>query len=388
MFSDTAVTVRRRLIPAALVALSLLAAGCSSSGEGQAQDPTDAAAFSLAPACPSPPAQRLKPTVDQINAIGEAVNLPAWQAGDIGASGRLSDGRVIWLFGDTIRPDLQPQLVANSMLVTSGECVSQLLDAISGPVIPDVSPTTVRWPMSVVVDRLDGQDRIIVLCARVDRGNSGALGFTYLGTSAAVFVVESGQAPQLVKVVDITPDSRDPDQINWGAAATIHGGWYYVFGTRLTGEDLDFGRELFVARAPASDPSVAKGWTFWDGSTWQSKVGKAKLILPSQGGVSQTLSVDHVGGTWVAVSKLNGDIANFVYEWTAPRPSGPWTPIKELKAPGGFDTGDYQYAPLAHPEIELASGDLLVSISRNTSDFQRLIDDPEVGRPYFAELPR
>ncbi len=342
----------------------------------------------LSPACPPPPTERPKPTVDQVNAIGAALDLPAWQAGDIGASGRLSDGRIIWLFGDTIRPSLQPQLVANSMLITSGECVSQLLDAASGPVIPDVSPTTVRWPMSVVVDQLNGQDTIVVLCARVDRGNSGSLGFTYLGTSAAVFTVESGQAPQLLKVVDITPDSRDPDQINWGAASTIHDGWFYVFGTRLTGEDLDFGRELFVARAPAADPSAPKGWEFWDGAAWQSKVGKAKLILPSQGGVSQTLSVDYVGGTWVAVSKLNGDIANFVYEWTAPHPWGPWKAIKELKAPGGFDTGDYQYAPLAHPEVELASGDLLVSVSRNTSDFQRLIDDPEIGRPYFVELPR
>ena len=242
--------------------------------------------------------------------------------------------------------------------------------------------------MSVAIDSRQGRDVIIVFGSRIDRGTSGSFGFTFLGTSVAAFSVEEGKAPQLVKVVDITPDSRDQDQVNWGSAATIHGEWLYVYGTRLTGRQYDFGRELYVARAPAADPGRKKDWRFWDGTQWQPKVGRAKLVLPSDGGVSQVLSVDHVGDRFVAVSKLNGDIANFVYKWTAPQAFGPWRPVKELKAPGGFDSDSYEYAPLAHPEVSLASGRLLVSISRNTSDFQHLIDDPEVGRPLFVELPR
>ena len=95
-----------------------------------------------------------------------------------------------------------------------------------------------------------------------------------------------------------------------------------------------------------------------------------------------------MGAHFVAVSKRNGDISNFVYKWTAPNPWGPWTPVKELKAPGGFDTGNLEYAPLAHPEVALASGDLLVSISRNTTDLSRLMKNPQVGRPEFVQLPR
>jgi hypothetical protein len=377
----------------ALGALAVLAGGCSGKVEGSTSGPSAShgsagSALTLSPECPAPEADQPKPTVEQVNAIGAAVDLPAWQAGDIGASGRLDDGRLVWLFGDTIRPKLQPQLVANSMLISSGKCVSQLLDEKRGPVIPDVSASVVRWPMSVVIAHEGDREGIVVFCSRIDRGDSGDFGFTFLGTSVAVFSVEDGGAPQLVKVVDITPDSRDQDQVNWGAAATIYDGWYYVYGTRLTGQKLDFGRELYVARAPASDPSARKKWQFWDGSRWQSDVDRAKLIVPSQDGVSQTLSVDHVGNGFVAVSKLDGDISNFVYKWTAPDAWGPWTPVKELKAPGGLDTGDYEYAPLAHPEIPLASGDLLVSISRNTNDFQRLLKDPKVGRPFFVQLPR
>jgi hypothetical protein len=326
--------------------------------------------------------------VDELNQLGRHLDLPAWQAGDIGASARLHDGRLVWLFGDTTRTKLQPAIVANSMLVSAGRCVSQLLDAHRGPVVPDVSPNVVRWPMSVAVGRDHGHDVVLVLCSRIDRGHSGSFGFTFLGTSAAVFTVEDGGVPHLDKVVDITRDSRNQQQVNWGAAATVDDPWMYVYGTRLTGRAYDFGRELHLARTPVSDPGNRSRWRVWDGSGWSKDPARSAAVLPSRGGVSQTLSVDAIGGRFVAVSKRDGDISDFVYKWTAPHPWGPWTPVKELRAPGGFDTGKLEYAPLAHPEIPLQSGRLLVSISRNTTDLKRLMADPEVGRPEFAALPR
>ena len=372
-----------------LVSALALLVGCTGSGhEEPGPVPHGSARMRLAPGCPPPPAHPQRPTVAQVNKIGTAIDLPTWQAGDIGASGRLSDGRLVWLFGDTTRPTLTPPIVANSMLVTSGRCVSQLLGPDKGPVVPDMSQNVVRWPMSVAVGRQHGHDVVLVLCSRIDRGNSGSFGFTFLGTSAAVFDVRPGQAPQLDKVVDITPNSRKKTQVNWGAAATVHGDWIYVYGTRLTGRAYDFGRELYLARTPVADPGNRKRWQVWDGSGWASKPSRAVAVLPSRGGVSQTLSVDSIGDRWVAVSKRDGDISDFVYKWTAPDPWGPWTPVKELKAPGGFDTGKLEYAPLAHPEVRLKSGDLLVSISRNTTDLQRLFKNPEVGRPEFVQLPR
>ncbi|MFC4785377.1 DUF4185 domain-containing protein [Nocardioides sp. MAHUQ-72] len=371
------------------VAGLVLVAACTGSGGDRPPPSGSAAAVRLAPACPAPPAQVHEPTVDELNKLGRRLDLPAWQAGDIGATGMLHDRRLVWLFGDTVRADpLEPPIVANSMLVTSGRCVSQLLDAQRGPVIPDVAPDVVRWPMSVAVARRDGHDVVVVLCSRIDRGHSGSFGFTFLGTDAAVFTVEDGGVPTLRKVVRITPDSRDEQQVNWGAAADVHGGWYYVYGTRLTGRPYDFGRELYAARAPADDPGDRSRWEFWDGRRWQPRRQHAAAVLPSRGGVSQTLSVDSVGDHFVAVSKRDGDISDFVYKWTAPHAWGPWTPVEELKAPGGFDTGNLEYAPLAHPEIPLRSGRLLVSISRNTTDLERLFQHPQVGRPEFVELPR
>src|SRR5262249_39197320 len=88
---------------AALLLAALLAgAGCSSSADS-AGDSTAVAAATLEPACPSPSATPTATTInaDRVNQVVSSTNLPAWQAADIGASGRLSDGRLVWLFGDT-----------------------------------------------------------------------------------------------------------------------------------------------------------------------------------------------------------------------------------------------------------------------------------------------
>jgi hypothetical protein len=383
---------RRSLAGLALAATLLVVpvAGCTQDDDDP--DPPDARpsepTAALTPDCPPPPKQHPPITASSLNKLVASIDLEGWQAGDIGASGQLRDGRLVWLFGDTTRTELQPPLVANSMLVTSGPCVSQLRPADDGPVVPDLPDGVVHWPMSVVVGRQGGLDTIVVLCSRIDRGDSGAFGFTFLGTTAAVFTVAAHEDPQLVKVVDITPDSRDPQQVNWGAAATAHGGWYFVYGTRLTGKELEFGRELYVARVPADDPGTRRSWRFWDGAGWQADVDQAQVVLPADGGVSQTLSVDVVDGEFVAVSKRDGDLSDFVYKWTAREPWGPWSPVQELQAPGGFDTGSLEYAPLAHPEVPLASGRLLVSVSRNTTDLAQLLKDPQLGRPVFVELPR
>ncbi len=377
----------------ALLALALLLAGCASPGPA---DPGPRP-YRLEPDCPPAGAPTLV-TADLVNQVVASGDLPHWQAGDVGASARLSDGRLVWVFGDTVRAgDVTPRLVANSLLVTSGTCVSQLLPPGDGPVVPDVSADVVRWPMSVVVlpptEALADagvDDVVVVLCARTERGDGsgGPLDFRFRGTTAAVFTVRDGEALQPLEVLELTPDDPSEQQVNWGAAATVSGDWYHVYGTRLTGEPLQFGRELHVARIPVADPADRGSWRFWDGTRWQPDIAAAAPVLAADGGVSQTLSVDEVDGTWVAVSKRGGDLGDFVWTWTAPGPTGPWTPSRALPAPAGYDTGLLTYAPLAHPEVPLRSGGLLVSVSRNTTDLAQLLDRPEVGRPLFAEIAR
>jgi hypothetical protein len=376
--------VTRVAVGAALV---VALAACTPASPAPAPT-TPTAGTRLQPACPPPTGHRGVKNAAAANRLVAATDLPGWQAADIGASVRLSDGRIAWVFGDTLRTGaLSPPIVANSMLITSGLCVSQLVPADRGPMLPDAAPDTVYWPMSASVLRLGrDEDTLIVLCSRIRRG-SKAYDFTFLGTSAAVFEIGTLGVPRLSRIEQITPDDPSLVQINWGAAAVVHGGWLYVYGTRLTGKKLSFGRELHVARVPTADPGNRKTWQFWDGRGWQRDVRASAPVLPAEGGVSQTMSVDVVQGRFVAVSKRDGDLGNFVYTWTSDGPTGPWRPRRAIPAPAGFDTGVLQYAPLAHPEVPLDSGQLLVSISRNTTDLSALVKDPRLGRPRFAEVP-
>ncbi len=387
----------RRSPAASVLLVALLAAGCVPGEAPGAVVPPAVSAW-LEPACPLPDGEQPM-SADLLNRVVAQADLPGWQAADVGTSARLGDGRLVWVFGDTFRsPGTEPLMVSNSMLVSSGSCVSQLVTGERGPLLPDSADGTVYWPMSVVAvpgaaagpDHRDVQDVLLVLLARTQRDAGGGelLDFRFRGTSVAVFTVLEREAPQLQQIVRVTPDDDDPQQINWGAAAAVDGGWLYVYGTRLPGDPPTFGRELYVARVPVDSPENRLAWEYWDGSAWTGRADTARRVLGAVGGVSQTLSVDLVDGRWLAVSKRDGDLGDFVYTWTAPSPTGPWTPRRALPAPAGFDTGDLAYAPLAHPDVPLASGGLLLSISRNATDGDRVWADPRIARPVFVEMPR
>lgn len=370
---------------AAVLTVGFVLAGCApDAGAGGGS-----AGYGLEPTCPAP-VRPPEVTADLVNRVVAQADLPGWQAGDIGASAGLSDGRLVWVFGDTVRrPELAPRLVANSMLISSGTCVSQVVASDRGPVVPDLPNGIVHWPMSVVAVPSDtGDEVIVVLYARTRRGvGGGTLDFEFRGTTAAVFTIGRAGVPQLDRLLQLTPDDGDLHQVNWGAAATVEGRWVYVYGTRVTREPYVFGRELYVARSPIADPAARETWQFWDGSEWQGGITRAAPVLGAHGGVSQTLSVNAVDGGWVAVSKRDGDLGDFVYTWSAPAATGPWVPRRALRAPAGYESGELAYAPLAHPDVPLSSGNLLVSISRNTTDPHQLLADPEVGRPVFVEIP-
>jgi uncharacterized protein DUF4185 len=195
--------------------------------------------------------------------------------------------------------------------------------------------------------------------------------------------------PQVASVQELTPDDMSANHVDWGAATSVDGDWLYVFGTRLTGELYVYGRELYVSRIPVADPTDLGAWEFWDGATWQSDRDRIAPVINALEGVSQTLTVDPIDGRWVAVSKRGGDLYDDVWMWTADAPTGPWEGQKVATVEAGFEEAvDLTYLPLAHPEIPLESGGLLLTISRNTDDLQELFADPTRGRPLFFEVPR
>ncbi|CAN5269607.1 hypothetical protein BH09ACT12_BH09ACT12_36830 [soil metagenome] len=317
---------------------------------------------------------------------------PAFQGGDVGASAELQDGRELIVFGDTLRgADFDGQeFVRNSMLIFTDECSAAVLPADHGALIPDRADGVGYWPMSVSVVEHPGYDLVGIATQRV-RGSgdtdAGVFAFDILGASVAVFIVATGGTPQLIAVRDLGPDTVDTTRPIWGAAAAVSGDWVYLYGTARPDDEGIFGFSLQVARVHLDDVLDQSRWRYWDGDGWVADEDAAAVLIPPEGGTSQTLSVFEQGGRWYALSKRDEVLGSDLTVWTAPGPTGPFTVSPSLaEIPSDAVTGTLRYLPLAHPDLLPKPGTVVVSYSQNNTDFDLVRDDPRLYRPRFLRV--
>lgn len=316
----------------------------------------------------------------------DALQAPTWRSADVGVTTKLSDGRVLWVFGDTVRPrGTSPRVAANSMLVSDGGCFAEMRTPEGGAPIDGFPGRRRCWPNAALAVPMKGADAVLVTCSRVDPGDDGLYDFTYRGLTLAVFVVEPGGAPQPVSTLDVTPDTADARAVNWGSALVAHDGWIYVYGSQQPAGSA--GKGAYVARARLAQVGDHAGWQFWNGRSFTGDDAAARPVLLAAEGVSQTFSVVPWKGAFVLVSKQGGEFGANIGVWKAPHPQGPWSGLKAVPEPYSRGSGVVAYQPLAHPEFVTAGGKLLVTMSRTAEKFADLIADPSKGRPLFVEVP-
>lgn len=382
---------RLRVLLVTVPAIALLAAALAVAPDPSAPAGIDTAPAELSPCEPLPAVT----DVDALNTfVGALRGSGEFEGADVGADTTLQDGRRLWVFGDTLRSaDYDGQrFVRNSMLVFDPSCVRVVTPADHGALVPDRQDGVGYWPMSVATVHRDGYDLVGVGVQRVKGSEApdGASAFDNLGPSFALFIVRRGGTPQLVDVQDFGPDSTDPTRPTWGAAAAVHDGWVYVYGTarpKDAREELVFGFSLQVARVRPDDITDVTQWQYWDGKRWQSKASEAAQLIDAAGGVSQTLSVLVQGGRWYAVSKRDEFLGSDLVIWSAPSPTGPFTPSPPLASiPSDTSTGALRYMPLAHPDLLPEAGSVVVSYSQNNTDIGKVADDPFLYRPRFLRV--
>ncbi|HEY3016846.1 MAG TPA: hypothetical protein VGJ41_17155, partial [Nocardioides sp.] len=192
-------------------------------------DPEPAAEASL-DCMPVPPLD----TVAEANRLIRTYrSQPGFVGGDVGADLTLSDGRRMWVFGDTLRDQTfdGPQIVRNSMLIFEDDCAGVVLPADGGALIPDRVDGVGYWPMSLGKVARNDADLVGVGVQRVRATGAGTLSFQILGPGIAVFRVLPGETPELLAVHDLGPDTVDRTRPMWGAAAAVVGDLVYLYGT-------------------------------------------------------------------------------------------------------------------------------------------------------------
>jgi hypothetical protein len=313
-------------------------------------------------------------------AMFDAKNDSTWAGGDQAATVALPDGRTLWLFGDTVQGRRLPggarstdsRFVHNSLLVQDKGCLTAV--PAGAEVIPSRGDGQWYWPQSAVVT---GR-RLVVLCARVERTGPGAFDFRTTGVDAAVFSLSSG-TPRFERVVD-TPSSvaaEGADQ--YGKAVLRQGDWLYLYGTRQ--EQGAFGRSVRVARVRATDLLEASAWTYWTGRGWSARPSLAAEVAH---GWSTAFSVwADASGAVRMMTKAQDVYGHEVVSGRAPSPVGPFAARAVLTARSG---SVLLYNALAHPELRLAGGGVLVSVCRNSADLDVVFADTDLYKPQFASV--
>lgn len=325
-----------------------------------------------------------------------------WAGGDAALSVGLTDGRSMWLFGDSIvgttagRTRTSAAMIRNQVVLSDNTLRAPWRPVGAEAFFPS-SGTTWFWPTgALVTDRRPGEDVVHVALARTTRNGGEELGsssmhFEQVGVDIAEVRVPHGGSPILSSIrplLTFTDREEKGHDIAWGAAMTIQGDDVVVYGSRSSGVPLEFGKAVFVARTRVQQLADFPTWTFWDGQGWSTASDRAApIIQPGRHGASTSFSAwyDASDKRWKLVYKRGEFAGDAIVESTAARPQGPFTTKVLTLLPPSSGT-DLTYLAYAHPEIPTADGSTIVTFCRNTLDFEKSLSDAWLYRPQFMQF--
>jgi hypothetical protein len=260
-----------------------------------------------------------------------------WRASDGSLPVTLPDGRILWMFGDTIDAsgNLGPR---NSFVVQDDECFRPILDPLPDPVAGHW-----LWPTGAVVE--GNELRVFALHMQLD---TGAFPFEYLEMRVASCSLPSlscsGSAP-----VPIPTNGSLP---SYGQTVLVADGNVYAYGKTSAGGFSPTNH--YVARVPVGQVLTATSWQVWNGVDWSATASAAAQLHfthpdPDPAGPNDgpfaPLAVSAVTGGFLG-SALNFDVLDDQLEtWNAPAPQGPFT-FRALAVdiwPSGPPSGQFGY---------------------------------------------
>jgi hypothetical protein len=326
-----------------------------------------------------------------------------WQGADAAYSIPLKDGRVAWIFGDTLYGAQrlvngeEPRMVHNTIGISTckdGEWKIDYAikkDAKGNPdsfFKPRQNDGTYYWALDGV--ETNNELWITLICVRnVKNSNAFALGFEICGTDLARVTGVEGD-PQNWKVVYF-PLVADGMHANPSASALIEDDYLYIYTLYEVGS-----RPQILTRIPTQglgDPRKNLQYLGSD-DKWHDGIepAKAKIIM-NTGASEMSVRYHPELKKWIAVMVDPQIFSDKVILRTSPSLIGPWTdgeviyriPILQKSDPK-YDADTFCYAGKEHPEFE-QPGELLFTYVCNTMKPRKLLTEPEVYFPQVVRMP-
>lgn len=326
-----------------------------------------------------------------------------WQGADAAYSIPLQDGRVAWIFGDTLYGDErlvtgeEPRMVHNTIGISTCKDGKWKIDytikkdAKGNPdsfFKPQQNNGTYYWA-------LDGVEHnhelwITLVCVRnVPNSNAFALGFEMCGTDLAHVTGLEGDLQN--SKVTYFPLVAEGLHANPSASALIEDDYLYIYTLYEVGS-----RPQILTRIPVQglgDPRKNLQYLGSD-DKWHDGIEPAKAKIIMKTGASEMSVRYHPElKKWVAVMVDPQIFSDKVILRTSPSLIGPWTdgeviyriPILQKSDPK-YDADTFCYAGKEHPEFE-QPGELLFTYVCNTMKPRKLLAEPNIYFPQVVRMP-
>ena len=316
-----------------------------------------------------------------------ATNTAGWVANDGGLPVKLPDGRVLWMFGDTIigAPPNGPVNVLgianNGFVVQNGNCFTPMTEPI-----PDPPGGHWVWPTGAVVD--GNRLRVLGFHMRKNPQFPPPFDFELVSIDVTTFSL-----PGLVRQSGPT-DLPLPSDPTYGESLLVTDEFVYAYGHK----QIDDKAEHYVARTPVNPVLDLNVWEFWSDGSWVlNDPGATRPMLFERDGDATPTELEgplaafgvarngaRYLGSAFRVEAFFGD--KFVETWDAAAPQGPWMlvnpPAADITSTQGA-LGPGQIAYGARLVLDLPNGPLALWSTHNLS-FDAVKQNPKLYKVWFA----
>jgi len=312
---------------------------------------------------------------------------PRWLGGDGALSIRLSDDRILWLFGDSFiatsnaHVRSESTLVRNTVAIQTGKDPRTASIAFGWGQEPDGSPAAFfpdrgehfYWPGHGI--RLDEGPLVIFLYAIVATPGKG-LGFEPVGY--AIAVIANADEPLQAwrpRIKDAKADTFDA--VPATAVVQANG---YVVAVAIRQEGTHAGALVrYPADALARGDLTKAEWWAGDARGWvpASMLGEdGPAIVLDDAGSECSVHWDTRTGSFIHVTSY-GFGATEIGMRTAPALTGPWSsPAIVYRPPESDAPRPFVYAAKAHPELVGPDpADLVITYATNSFEFADLLTE-------------
>jgi len=323
-----------------------------------------------------------------------------WTGADGAYTVKLSDNRILWLFGDTWYGEVRGGRHVDAVIINNSIAIQRgrIPPAVSVKFFTGLTPTGnprafVRpddnrawfW----IYDGIRVGKGLYLCLVQLERtADRRSFGFKIVGSQLG-HVANPGDAPANWRLAR--------HRIPWGhfsaTGDTLFGSsllkadkHIYIYGTT---EDVDGEirrKSMILARVPETELDQFDRWRFYSAGKWSTDFNTTSSLCSD---MANEFSVSYLPaiGKYIVVYSEKGFSKNITMR-LAPDPWGPWSAARRIYACPEADRSEdvFCYAAKGHPDLSSAPDEIIITYVANSLDFAQVAADATLYRPRFLRV--